>query len=356
MSDLDTRLREALHELAPADPRTDGLAAGARHYAARVRRSQQVALAGATAAALVAAGLVVGSLDKPGRVVPAGRLLAPADCTRQAAQPSVPKADGQNTADVLAAWVCADASAPAVGSTASPSAPGPSAVPAAGWELPRAELTAPQVLPFLIVAGRGTDSECGSYRPGPPFTITLETSGGLLSTFRSRDMACAGVPALASFLAALADEEADARAARSSDGALACRSTESWPSVTSDSGLATPLVAATFCLVPSFMVGDPVRAIQPMAARSYRSLSLTAEVVASLNRDLSDLQHGFRGNGACSGEGGWRYTIMGVTGEGARRMLYTACLDEFFVQSADRVGFIPSPGTTAALRALVPPG
>ena len=40
MSDLDSRLRDALRELAPAHPGTDGLAANAQRYAARARRTR----------------------------------------------------------------------------------------------------------------------------------------------------------------------------------------------------------------------------------------------------------------------------------------------------------------------------
>ena len=48
MSDLDTRLRRALHDLAPQDPTTDGLADSARRYATRTRVEPDVMLEGGT--------------------------------------------------------------------------------------------------------------------------------------------------------------------------------------------------------------------------------------------------------------------------------------------------------------------
>ena len=349
MSDLDTRLRAALHELAPPHPAADGLADGARRYAVRARRVRQVGLAAATAAILVVAGVVAGSLERPGRVVPAGPFLTPADCTRQAPRSSSPAPDGEPMAGVGAAWVCPDVAARETGSSSGTLTGGTED----GWRLPAAQLTA-QPTQGLNIGGRADESSCGSIRPGPAFTVTLESTAGQLTTYRSGEMACAGAFALASFLDALADEEADAKATRTPDDGLACRSSESWPTPRQPVALDSPLVSARFCLAPSFLTGDPIHPIEPMAARSYVSKDLSAEVVASLNEDLTHVQ-GFRGNGECSGEGSWTYAVMGLTGAGERRMLATACLDELWIVGRANYGLIPSAQTTAMLRALVPP-
>ena len=354
MSDLDTRLREALHDLAPADPATEGLAAGARHYAARVRRARQVGIAGATAAILVVAGVVIGgvlgSSDRPSRVVPAGPLLTPADCTRQAARTSLANAEGESTSGVTAAWVCPDTTAQDTGSAAAARD---------GWRLPTSGVTGLHTVGLNVVGGADRSS-CGSIRPGPAFTLTLATGTGELTTYRSRDLACGGAYALASVVDALAGEEADARAASLPEGELACRSREGWLATLDGTflthSLDSPLVAGNFCLVPNFLAGDPSTPIQPIAARTYVTVTLPAEVLAGLNADLvASMGQGFRGNGGCNPEGPWSYAIVGLTAAGDRRMLWTGCLDEFFVAGPEHVGFSPSAETAAALRALVPP-
>lgn len=354
MSDLDTRLREALHELAPAQPATDGLADGARHYAARARRARQLGVAGATAAILVAAGLLLGSFDPPSRVVPAGPLLTPADCSRSATLTSVPATDVVDTAGAVAAWACPDRSPRQSTSTAtSPSVVGPED----GWRLPATEVTGSR-LRGLMVSGTSGQS-CGQIRPGPAFTLSLEDESGRVKAYRSTEMTCGGAYALASFLDLLAGEEVDARPASTPSAALDCRTDETWLRTHPTSRthlLHSPLVAATFCLEPNFVSGDPMTPIQPLTTRSYRSMALPADTLAALNSDLtSDWGGWFTGNGGCSFEGPWTYTIVGATSAGDERMFATACLDELWVTGAARTGFIPSAPTTAALEALVPP-
>lgn len=350
MSDLDTRLRAALLDLAPQDPATDGLADGARRYAMRTRRVRQVGVAGVTAALLVAVGLLMGSFNPPARVVPAGPLLTPADCTRQAVSTSVPALDGESTANTATAWVCPDPQGPQTHTAGSAGD---------GWRLPRYGVTAPHVK-GLNISGPSSASSCGTVQPGPAFTVTFVSDTGQLSTFRSRDMFCDGAYGLASFLSALADEEADARAVSASRPQYTCRSDEAWLTTRKPRDptheLHSPLVAATFCLAPTFLTGDPLSPIQPLTTRSYRSIPLPADTLALLNADLtSDWGGFFGGNGACSGEGSWTYSVVGVTSAGEERRLTTGCLDELWVRGVNRTGFIPSARTTAALRALVPP-
>ncbi len=87
------------------------------------------------------------------------------------------------------------------------------------------------------------------------------------------------------------------------------------------------------------------------------TVTLPADALARFNADLvASMAQGFRGNGGCNLEGPWSYTIVGLTAAGDRRMFSTGCLDELFVVGPEHVGFIPSAETTAALRALVPPG
>jgi hypothetical protein len=348
MSDLDTRLRAALHDLAPEDPTTEGLADGARRYATRTRLVRQLGVGAMTAATIILGAVLVGSFDPPARVVPARPVLTPADCTRQATQTSVPTTDGVSTADVVAAWVCPDANSGSEATGAS----------ADGWRLPTDAITGPHLV-TLNVVGRRADT-CGTARPGPAFTVTLESVSGQLTTFRSSAMACDGAYALASFLGALADEEADVRAQSATRPELACRSDEAWLRTRKPRDatheLHSPLVAATFCLRPSFLVGDPSRLLQPLTPRAYRSVPLPAGPLAQLNADLTSEWGGFfTGNGACTGEGRWTYSVVGLTSAGDERRLGTGCLDELWVTGVARIGFIPSAQTTAALRALVPP-
>lgn len=350
MSDLDTRLREALHELAPAQPATDGLADGARHYAARARRARQLGVAGATAAILVAAGLLLGSFDPPTRVVPAGPFLTPADCTRQARVTTIASVNGPDLAGLRAAWVCPDAT-PAGTQTSNGTDN--------GWILPTDRITGRQT-GMLNLLGRSDQWPCGTGRPGPAFTVTVESGTGQLRTFRSRELACDGSRALASFLNGLAEEEADVRARSASRPQYACRGEQSWLTTRKPGSLThelhSPFVAATFCLAPSFLSGDPVSPVEPLTARSYRSIPVPSDTLAQLNADVSSRWPSFfGGNEGCSGEGHWTYSIVGVTEAGDERRLSTACLDELWVRGVNRTGFIPSAQTTAALRALVPP-
>ena len=354
MSDLDTRLRQALHDLAPEDPTTEGLADGARRYAARTRRVRQLGVATAAAATLALATVLVASYDPPARVVPAGPFLTPADCTRPLQPEAVPTADGVDTTVAVAAWVCPDSAG-----AASPTSTASAADTADGWRLPPEAITG-RHLARLNLVGRDVVSDCGTVRPGPAFTVTLESVGGALTSYRSGELACGGAHTLASVFAALADEEADARAAAHGNQALDCRSDETWLRTRKPTSLShelrSPLVTASLCLVPTFLAGDPASPVQPLTARSYRSIRLPAESLALLNADLTaDWGGFFTGNGGCGGEGRWTYAILGVTDAGDERMLTTGCLDELWVRGVNRTGFIPSAQTTAALRALVPP-
>ncbi|KRF27905.1 hypothetical protein [Phycicoccus sp. Soil802] len=354
MSDLDTRLRQALHDLAPEDPTTEGLADGARRYATRARRVRQLGIATAAAATLVLATVLVASFDPPARVVPAGPFLTPADCTRPATITNLPGSDLLDTADAVAAWVCPDPSPRQPASTATTS----SVVGTDdGWQLPATEVTGSR-LRGLAVSGTNGQA-CGQIRPGPAFTLALEDESGRVEAYRSTEMTCGGAYALASFLDLLAGEEVDALPASTPSAALDCRTDETWLRTHTSSRthlLHSPLVAATFCLKPNFVAGDPMRPIQPMTTRSYRSIALPSDTLAALNSDLtSDWGGFFTGNGACSSEGPWTYTVVGVTSAGDERMLATGCLDELWVTGAARTGFIPSAQTTAALEALVPP-
>ena len=66
MSDVEDRLRDALQDLAPTDPPTQGLAAGAwRHHARERRRRLLVTATAAAVVILAGAGVVVRSLERP---------------------------------------------------------------------------------------------------------------------------------------------------------------------------------------------------------------------------------------------------------------------------------------------------
>lgn len=352
MSDLDSRLRDALRELAPTHPGTDGLAANAQRYAARARRTRRAGFAGATAGAVAVAVLAAGSFDRADKVQPTNPLLTSADCSRQAATPTIPSADGQPLDAFGASWVCPDLTAPESGDEAD------------GWRLPTDMLTA-RSAPGLYLGGRVDEANCGSTPLGPPFTLTFEGRGGQLTTYRSRELSCGGAYTMASFLKALADDEADAYADSLPDDQLACRSLQWWleargddPSLTfparTPSSIDTPLVDGILCLAPRYLRSDSLRPIRRLVPKSYVSIHLSTDVLAMVNADLKSTKSFFTGNGACRGEGAWEYSILGLTAEGERHMLVTGCLDEFFIDGT-RAGFVPSVETTARLRALVPP-
>lgn len=335
MSDLETRLREALEELVPAEPSVTGLAAGALRYSRRAR-ARRLALVAAAVTAVVATGsLVLGPLSPEHRTLPAGPRTTPMSC------PPPPSTPGGGSTTPTAAWVCPDPSAASTGD---------------GWVLPVVPLTG-RYAAEVPAPEESSESSCPSTPLGPAFILTLRGDDGAVSRVRSSDYPCAGSSLMSSYYSALADQEADVRAAASPERDLACRSVKRWEDTRKGTSLDSPLVAANVCFAPVFIhhTGDGAPQVRrPMTARSYRSAALPPDALAMLNRDLTRAQGSYRGNGECLVEGDWTYSVLGWTASGQSRMLYTGCLDELFVAGTDHVGLTPSADTTAALEALVP--
>lgn len=357
MSDVEDRLREALRDLAPTRPTTDGLAEGAWRSHARERR-RRLAAAGATVLAVLAGtGAAVGLLDRPPPAIPSGPVLTPGDCTdlpQPLARAALTEWDLETAPRLRAAWICPDPADPQTQD---------------GWELPLTPLTgryAQGVAPPLAWLDRPSGSAgiaadaatCGPLRSGPAFTFTRQTENGLATTSRSVDDMCGGAQTIRLFLEAMADQEADALAASAPDPGLACRSDQAWIDGTEGvRGMNSPLVTATMCFAPKYWdaTGGRMAYLQPMVPRTYRSVDLPPDTLADLNRDMTTAAY-YRGNGECAGEGAWTYSVLGRTASGTYRKLRTACLDEMFEVGQDHWGFDVSPDTTAKLRALVPPG
>jgi hypothetical protein len=351
VTDLEQRISSALHALAPSEPSTDGLVAGALAYHKRVLRRRLGAAALAALVVVLVVILVAAVLNPPAQPTHASPMGTASYCTSSAEPTVPPQTSPASAAPVLAAWICPDPSGRTNGD---------------GWQLPEAALTGQHAegLSTWAHARPGTpqspgtaESGCGPLRPGPAFTVTLQSLSGAPATYRSSDLRCGGTYLIAAFLEELASQEADARAAASPDEALACRSGRAW----TDSHHVTPsnsaFVAARLCFAPSYWVGEPDRMIQPLAARSYQSALLPSEALELFNQDMTSATPGafYTGNGECLGEGAWIYSIVGRTASDEYRMLGAACLDEMALVGLSRVGFDLSPATTAALRALVPP-
>lgn len=342
MSDVELRLREALRVTVPDDLESGDLLEGARRYRTRARRARVAGAAAVAAVALVAAGAVVSSLDRPARTVPARPTVITGECGA-----GTPMSTGvavlPETAS--AAWLCLDGDGAGGG----------------GWVLPTEHLTRPYTQFVALPAGSAACSSGGS--EGPPFTLVLQGPDGTTSTFHSRDDECGGTATVVTFLTALADQEADRAAEGIPLESRPCHSADWWlrqpnePSSSGplvfDRGTRIPFVAATLCLSPSYLEGDPVRTIPPLAPRHYVSAPLPAAVIGSLNADLTSARNGYAGNGACLGEGPWRYLVVGRTQAGQYRVLETGCLDEAFVVGGPDFGFDLSAGTTEQLRTIV---
>lgn len=350
MTDFENELRSKLWAAVPIEQSTEGLAANAVARAANRRRARRVAV-GAAAAAVVALVVTISQLTGPHDAGPAYPGPSPrADCSVQADVMSAVPTSRPVTAP-RHAWLC-------------PAGPGDQrATGADGWELPGTRLDT--LAADVWIGPPGEDFRCVGHRRGPAFTLTVEATDGRLTTYASRDLTCDGLPTLATFLSAAADEEADREATHRADGRVGCRSLSELrrqQAVAPSWGDATqPFRQATFCLAPTWLRFDAVthtsRFVDPVAPRAYAEIPLDEATLALLNADVATTRGGFRGNGECGGEGAWTYTIQGVTPAGTHRYLTTDCLDEFFrrdVSADGREGFIPSAATQAALRRLVP--
>ena len=224
-----------------------------------------------------------------------------------------------------------------------------------GWVLPVVPLTG-RYAAELPVPDEPGGSSCPSAPLGPAFILTQRGEDGSVSSFRSGDYPCAASVVMSRYYSALADQEADVRAAASPERDLACRSVKRWEDTREGTSLDSPLVAATVCFAPVFIHQARDGALQvrrPMAARSYRAAALPPAALVMLNRDLTRAQGGFRGNGECLVEGDSTYSVLGWTASGQSRMLYTGCLDELFVAGTDQWGS-PPPPTPRPLSKLVP--
>lgn len=333
MTDLENRLRAALEDLAPPDPSTAGLAVGAVRYHRRVRKQRLVLGAVAALMVLVGGGLAATMLEPAARPVPAGPRITPGACPAPASTKSV-------RSDPVAAWICPDPTARADG---------------AGWVLPAAPLTG-RYATSVAVPEYGPGETCQGQPHGPAFILTLQEGDGAIRSYRSSESVCAAVGTLITYYTALADLEADARAAAPPSAQVPCRSQGLWEDTRDGTNLDSPFVAATLCFVPSYVhsIDGTRKPPPPIGPRSYRAAQLPADTLAKLNSELDHAQGSYHGNGECSIEGNWTYLILGRTASGHDRMLTTGCLDELHVAGTVPFGFNPSLELTTALRALAP--
>jgi hypothetical protein len=192
--ELEDRLSEALEEIAPASPDVDGLAEGARRYAARRHRAQLVTLAGLTVAALAVGAAVTTAVQREHNAVVAQHppALTCRDLPSERATPHTSATPLSLSA--RAALVCADTSDRSI------------------WEgsLPPDEpVSDPKGLDSLAIEPPfDKDTACPRLSVGPAFTLTVEGKDGSTRTYDNVDLSCNGWPALDRYYIALGEQQA----------------------------------------------------------------------------------------------------------------------------------------------------
>ena len=209
MTDLETRLRDAMHTALPEAFDSAGFANGARRYAARSRRVRagSAALVAAVVVAIIGAtssGLFRDRAAVPAR--PAGVLNLCPDLQRVVA----PVRDVPRSADLQAVLVCALVD---VGSA---------------WpgSLPPDEAVVGQAALGLLHWSAAGDApgSCGNVPRGRAFTVSTRDLQGRDRTFLNTDLACDGWPFLGTYYVALAELDADWQAGHPSDSYPSCPS------------------------------------------------------------------------------------------------------------------------------------
>jgi hypothetical protein len=345
MTDLETRLRDLLVAAAPDSPATDGLAAGARRYAARARRARTVTAVGVLVAVLAVGGAVASGAFHERTLAPARPRPAPAELCPdlQRDLSSLGTLPGKESLDAVKVCAFVDEGSAWPGSLP-----------------PDEDVEQPGALSLLsmVPATVGNPSSCGDVPRGRAFTVSTLDLRGVVRTFPNTDLACDGWPFLATYYVALSELGADWVAAQGPpDPYPTCPSMLHEPDRAALGAAAelprgTVLTSASVCAHPTaapVVVGD---ASTPEPVFVRRGVVAERDL-AALNADLARTPAS-RGGRQC-GDTAQRlhvtYVIRGVTQDGGQVTLTAAdgCLPIFLVDGDRTLTISLSPNTVASL-------
>jgi hypothetical protein len=342
MADLETRLHDLLETAAGPEPTTEGLAQGARRYAARVRRLRVGGLAALTAVVVAAAASVALSVGRDRALDPAvptpsasTATLLPFQYCQQTYPSRYPPADlGKVSESFDAVLVCARTDTDSVWSGSLP---------------PDDAVVDPARLDTLRLEARGDVSGCPQLPRGPAFRVLVRSPDGTIVSYPNEALRCDGWLLLADYYVAVAEQRTDPSTGTNPDGYLGCPPLADGPDVLSRTHALPPdaqFVTATVCLHPA--VQYPITE-QPRF-RQIRANVLGNAQLGPLNRDLAAGTH-FGPAEQCDGTG-WVYAVRGVTTDGVVVDLVNGCPNELVVPGR-RTAIHTSQETESMLRALV---
>ncbi|QGN59244.1 hypothetical protein [Nostocoides sp. HKS02] len=210
MTDIESLLRAALTESAPLDPATDGLADGARRYAAHARRVRLASVAAGLVLVLAGGGAVASGAFRDRAVTPVVRV---GHLTCALSGQDLPSATMSRTEPMSSTarevLVCADGSAASVW---------PGSLPA------DEPVSSPADLDFLRFDPPDRTRACAALPAGPAYRMLVLGLDGVVSVRDNQTLACNGWPALDRYFIALGDQQWQEWASTQTDPFLKCPS------------------------------------------------------------------------------------------------------------------------------------
>ena len=311
MSDLETRLREAFAQVAPAQPVTEGLVEGARREVVRIRRRRQVAAAAVVAVLVVVGGAVASWGFRDRAVVPADRVTHLTCALASRHLPAQPLSDARPTTAVASeVLVCPDRTS--------------------SLGLPQTEpVSLPIDLDYLRFDPPTAGGVCPNLPAGHTSRVLFLSANGQAHVVDNTALACNGWPALDRYAVALGDQQSTEQAAHITDTFPKCPSILGQHLVP-DSGQApalprgTRIVAATSCIHPVSWP-DTLPQVLPVRRRALSEADLTV-----LNDALAHAGSVNKRAQTCPGpRTGNEGVLHAVTSTGTQVVLAHVCQDSY---------------------------